>query len=38
MARLCKLLRLSWVAVTEEQTPYLKAVYAKQKPHLVYDE
>ena len=25
-------------AVTEEQIPYLKAVYAKNKPRLVYDD
>lgn len=24
--------------VTEEQLPYLKAAYAKNKPRLVYDE
>ena len=24
--------------VTEEQIPYLKAAYAKNKPRLVYDE
>ena len=24
--------------VTEEQIPYLKAAYARKKPHLVYDD
>jgi hypothetical protein len=25
-------------AITEEQLPYLKAAYAKNKPRLVYDD
>lgn len=27
-----------WGVITEEQLPYLKAAYAKNKPRLVYDD
>ena len=36
--KVCQSVKAYLGAVTEEQIPYLKAAYAKDKPRLIFDE